>query len=492
MGARRDDRPPGTAPAPARRSAAFCRSLEPTLGHPAQANAYYTPRGSQGLPVHHDTHDVFVLQVAGEKRWLVYEPALELPLRNQKYTAEMGEPGTPVHDLVLRPGDMLYLPRGWLHEALTSDSDSLHLTVGVNVVTWLDAFKAALEECGDEPGFRRSIGDGGVDELVDALRGRLTADAVERRAAEKLARTRRPIRDGQLSQLRAIEELDVDTEVELRETVLVHASERNGSIELTFDGKEVAFPARIQDEVSWFDRSSATAVHGRRICPGDLDDESRLVLVRRLVREGFCSESARHNDVATGPPRHRRATGEERELAGLLDDVDLARPYPGLETHRPTVIALARHAGKGEIREPGQTFLGTNAPLRRLDVEWPARAAAVPVERELPREMVVEDVPHVVAVDPTVVDAVGECDEIPGEPVAADVGALPRGRLVQLFADSLPERSPVPRAAAVVLSVRAHEKERLVELLGGFEGVDPAKLLVLLHFEAGKSFVPHP
>ena len=269
---------------------AFCRSLERTLGHPAQVNAYFTPRAAQGLPVHHDTHDVFVLQVSGEKRWLVYEPALELPLRNQKYTAEMGGPGEPVHDLVLRPGDMLYLPRGWLHEALTSDSDSLHLTVGVNVVTWLDAFKAALEECGDELGFRRSIGDGDMGELVAVLRGRLTADAVERRAAEKLARTRRPIRDGQLSQLRAIDELDVDTEVELRETVLVHASEHNGSFELTFDGKEVAFPARIRDEVSWvLERDDPFTAAD---LPGDLDDESRLVLVRRLVREGLLRISA--------------------------------------------------------------------------------------------------------------------------------------------------------------------------------------------------------
>ncbi len=76
---------PSSAPSAARSSA--------TLGHPAQVNAYYTPRAAQGLPVHHDTHDVFVLQVAGEKRWLVYEPALELPLRNQKYSAELGEPG---------------------------------------------------------------------------------------------------------------------------------------------------------------------------------------------------------------------------------------------------------------------------------------------------------------------------------------------------------------------------------------------------------------
>jgi hypothetical protein len=268
----------------------FCRSLERTLGHSAQVNAYYTPRAAQGLPVHHDTHDVFVLQVSGEKRWLVYEPALELPLRNQKYSAEMGGPGEPVHDLDLRPGDMLYMPRGWLHEALTSDSDSLHLTIGVNVVTWLDAFKAALEECSDEMGFRRSIADGDADELVNGLRSRLTTDAIERRAAENLARTRRPIRDGQLSQLRALEDLDVDTVVELREPVLVHASEHNGSLELTFEGKEVAFPARIRDEVSWvLERDDPFTAAD---LPGDLDDKSRLVLLRRLVREGLLRISA--------------------------------------------------------------------------------------------------------------------------------------------------------------------------------------------------------
>ena len=70
---------------PGSRSRATAGELEAFLGHPAQANAYFTPRGSQGLPVHHDTHEVFSLQVAGEKRWLVYEPALELPLKDQRY-----------------------------------------------------------------------------------------------------------------------------------------------------------------------------------------------------------------------------------------------------------------------------------------------------------------------------------------------------------------------------------------------------------------------
>ena len=265
---------------------AFCRSLEGTLGHPAQANAYYTPRAAQGLPVHHDTHDVFVLQVSGRKRWLVYEPALELPLKNQRYSPELGEPGEPVEDRVLSAGDMLYFPRGWLHKALTSDTDSLHLTVGVNVVTWLDAVRAALEECGDDVEFRRSWQSGnGSDGLVEALRERLGPDAVEQRARDQLVRKRRPIREGQLGQLRALGDLGPATELERRPTVLADLSEQDGSVTLVFEGRELTFPAHARDEVAAI--ADSDGPFSVADLPGSLDDEGRLVLVRRLVREGF-------------------------------------------------------------------------------------------------------------------------------------------------------------------------------------------------------------
>ena len=138
----------------------FCRHLEAFLGHPAQLNAYFTPRHSQGLPVHHDTHDVFVLQVSGRKRWLVSDPVWELPLKHQRYERAMGAPGETVLDVVLEAGDTLYLPRGWMHEALTSDEDSLHLTVGVNVVPWLDAVQAAVARAEDDVAFRRGVPGG--------------------------------------------------------------------------------------------------------------------------------------------------------------------------------------------------------------------------------------------------------------------------------------------------------------------------------------------
>jgi ribosomal protein L16 Arg81 hydroxylase len=264
--------------------AAFARHLELELRHPVQVNAYYTPRAAQGLPVHHDTHDVFVLQVSGEKRWLVYEPVLELPLRSQRYTAELGEPGPTVLDVTLTPGDPLYLPRGWLHEALTSETDSLHLTVGVNVITWFDAVKAALDEAGNELALRHSIDDGRTDDVLEALGDRLGRADVERRRAERLERRSRPALADGFDQLRALRELTADTRVERRD---VHAllREDGDSLVLRFDGAELRMSARLRDEVEAI-LAAATQFTAEDL-PGPLDQKGRLVLLRRLVREGL-------------------------------------------------------------------------------------------------------------------------------------------------------------------------------------------------------------
>ncbi len=261
--------------------ARYCRHVEAYLGHPVQANAYFTPAGSQGLPVHHDTHEVITLQIAGTKRWLVYEPALELPLKNQRYRSALGEPGEPVLDVTARAGDTLYLPRGWLHQAMTTDTDSLHITVGINVRRWVDEARAALDEAEADVSFRRAIDADEPPTLPE-----LDPDAVRARARERFVRTRRPILDGQLSELRALPRLTVEDELERRDTVI---ADLDGTT-LTFEGKTLRLPSRLAPELEFLVgverpfRASELA--------GDLDDEGRLVLVRRLVREGFLRRSA--------------------------------------------------------------------------------------------------------------------------------------------------------------------------------------------------------
>jgi hypothetical protein len=256
--------------------ARYCRVLEAFLGHPAQANAYFTPRGSQGLPVHHDTHEVFSLQVAGEKRWLVYEPAVELPLRDQRYRSALGAPGEPVIDVTLQAGDTLYLPRGWLHQALTSSSDSLHITVGVNVRRWIDEARAVLDDAEDDLELRRSFDRSEPPELPV-----LDVATAETRARERFVRTRRPILDGQLSELRALDSLGVETELVRRDTVI---ADLDGTA-LAFEGRTLQFPERLGAELDFL--VTTDELFRPADLPGSLDDAGRLVLVRRLVREGF-------------------------------------------------------------------------------------------------------------------------------------------------------------------------------------------------------------
>ena len=271
--------------------ARYCRQLEAFLGHPVQANAYYTPKGAQGLPVHHDTHEVISLQVAGEKRWLVYEPVLELPLKNQRYRSALGAPGEPVLDVTLRAGDTMYLPRGWLHQALTSGSDSLHITVGVNVRRWIDEARAELDVQEQELAFRATI-DGDEPPDLPAL----DAHAVRRRARERFVRSRRPILDGQLSELRVLDELTVETELERRDTVI---ADLHGA-RLVFEGRDISFPQRLAPELEFL--LTTEGPFRATDLPGSLDAAGRLVLLRRLVREGFLRRSG---SAASAPPSSR-------------------------------------------------------------------------------------------------------------------------------------------------------------------------------------------
>ncbi|ADU47053.1 cupin domain-containing protein [Intrasporangium calvum] len=123
----------------------FVAALAEDLGHPVQANAYVTPRQSQGFNDHYDVHDVFVLQVAGEKHWRIRLPVHLWPTRDQPWTAYRERVGQaaaepPLLDVTLRAGDCLYLPRGFLHSATATEEVSAHLTLGVH--TWTRAHLA--------------------------------------------------------------------------------------------------------------------------------------------------------------------------------------------------------------------------------------------------------------------------------------------------------------------------------------------------------------
>ena len=120
------------------------------------------PRRRADSRRHYDVHDVFVLQLAGEKRWIVHEPEFEAPLRSQPWTARRrrgrtGGGAATVLDVVLRAGDALYLPEGSSTPPRPSARISAHLTVGIHVVTRHAVVEELLALAREDIDVRRSL-----------------------------------------------------------------------------------------------------------------------------------------------------------------------------------------------------------------------------------------------------------------------------------------------------------------------------------------------
>ncbi|XP_062289126.1 ribosomal oxygenase 2 isoform X2 [Scomber scombrus] len=123
--------------------------LECFFGALVGSNVYITPQESQGLPAHYDDVEVFILQLEGRKRWRLYSPTVPLAA---EYSVESEEKiGSPTHDFILEAGDLLYFPRGTIHQANTPAGvdHSTHLTLSTyQRMSWgdllLDIFPSML------------------------------------------------------------------------------------------------------------------------------------------------------------------------------------------------------------------------------------------------------------------------------------------------------------------------------------------------------------
>ena len=125
-------------------------SMEELFQSMVGCNSYLTPAGSQGYAPHFDDIEAFIFQVEGRKRWKVYEVDGE-ENRSPRYPSRdfSREELPPILiDTILGPGDLLYLPRGYIHEAISLDeSHSLHLTFSMaQLKTPADLFETILPQ----------------------------------------------------------------------------------------------------------------------------------------------------------------------------------------------------------------------------------------------------------------------------------------------------------------------------------------------------------
>ncbi|SKC83357.1 cupin domain-containing protein [Ohtaekwangia koreensis] len=188
-------------PSIARLSDAVNESMSCSSG----ANIYISPAESQGFEAHYDTHDVFILQVHGSKRWKIYENPVYLPLGSQPSIPYSGEQAVPSVELDLQAGDLIYMPRGFVHEAMTNQEISAHITLGIYGTTWtrliLDSItKLAGQREVFRSGFFADGYKGNVDkeEILNAIRQEIN-QALTLENISLLSNKYRPNKNGSLS-----------------------------------------------------------------------------------------------------------------------------------------------------------------------------------------------------------------------------------------------------------------------------------------------------
>ncbi|MCB1970312.1 MAG: hypothetical protein KDG54_07885 [Geminicoccaceae bacterium] len=238
----------------------FCAELERMLGGKVQANLYLSSRRRQGFKVHYDTHDVFAVHVEGEKVWNVFEGREDAPIAHEMFKSQPQsyheeKKGDLWREVRLKPGHLLYLPRGQYHYALADDGGCIHIAFGVTYPIGLDVVSAMYQQMIAEVLSRRNLPQGDDEALRAHLAGLgdrakavLTSDAM----LEMVRRFQRDFHyQREVYNLRGLlDSGNFSYEVRAANVRLVEQAGRYGLVR-TGDNRAVEVPADVADLVAW-------------------------------------------------------------------------------------------------------------------------------------------------------------------------------------------------------------------------------------------------
>ena len=276
---------------------ALVNSIERALGQSCDSiSCYVSNAGARGLGPHHDETEIFTLQISGEKRWRIYHRDDSAEPRTHLASTL----GAPRADFVLKPGDLLYVPRGWVHE-VTSEVASFSLTIVFRPVDWRALPEILLERLANSPVFREPLpnvlgrernSDAWQQQferrvhLMRAALAELTPqDVIDSAARSVLSRTTLPAVP-QLSAILSLERVTADTLLRKRPGIVAHLTVDGAHARLLLPGGySVTTSARAEPALrQLLDGHEPFRV---REMHASLGSEAKLVLARRLVAAGL-------------------------------------------------------------------------------------------------------------------------------------------------------------------------------------------------------------
>jgi ribosomal protein L16 Arg81 hydroxylase len=277
-------------------------NIRQQTSHNVGANLYLTPENEKAFDPHYDSHDVFALQISGEKHWILYDDThYKTPLLNSYQPTFQREQLTGAREITMKAGDILYMPRGVPHEAYTTDKSSMHITIGVYSIQWIDFItKSLLNLSQKNIELRKALPIGFLNSDVDNL---LSADAVldfinilkqvfqkENVAGslnilgEEFRTKEQPKPDGHFASLDKLNHIHLNSQLSKREGLTSKVTNSPSGARIAFQGNTIKGPSHIVSTLTFI--SEQEGAFSVKDIPF-LNDDNKLKLAKRLIRGGL-------------------------------------------------------------------------------------------------------------------------------------------------------------------------------------------------------------
>jgi ribosomal protein L16 Arg81 hydroxylase len=274
----------------------LCRSLAPEFGHRLATNLYLTPPRGKGFGAHWDNHDVFILQTVGSKVWHIEAERRVFPGRNDQMGAEGRELRGELNTFTLKQGDLIYIPRGFVHAAECGEDASLHITLGVHTAFFEEILHAAIQKMifldprlrvAMPLGFMQGRQEGIVKRAMAAFLA--TADegflsGVVDQYRDELVQNFLLDVSGQVVEFFNPSPLTLEDVAGPRRGIIYRMHPDNDAVRLSFGARNIVFPGFFRESLEF---ALTTPAYTVREIKGDIQDEERVAFAERLIQEGL-------------------------------------------------------------------------------------------------------------------------------------------------------------------------------------------------------------
>lgn len=284
----------------------LCKFLENIFGGYCFAKPFLTGANHEGLDVHFDTTEVFVVQLEGTKSWKVWPKLVNNPTLPMQSSLDENELPAPTLEVTLEKGDILYLPAGTPHCAKSLDNYSLHMAVGlspIKVFEVIEGYIRILSEYKDS--LRQNIYPWSDSNVLCNEKSNILNEIIEIPFKNMLKNfkisynaTKHETSNGRLESIALANKIQKTSKLQVRIGADLEVQPSDGSLSIFYSstiapGKplissptSIQIPSICHDAISFIDKTPKHITFSSLDLPETLDEESNLILCQELVRSG--------------------------------------------------------------------------------------------------------------------------------------------------------------------------------------------------------------